>query len=116
MKIREVFCTSYMIKYIRGNDVQSTEVVDTTADEILSMVAETLKDRLSYPKFGNRGNFKMTRVEVVELDHVMKKSSLLPFVYYRKEKTMKVPYALVDNISPRETRIRLEKAIRNLNT
>lgn len=113
MKIREVFSTSYVIRYIRGNDIQSTEVVDTTADEILSMVAETFKDRLSYPNMKNKGKTNMTTVKVVELDHLMKRSSLLKFVYYRSGRTMKLPYVLVENFSPRETRIRLEKAIKN---
>lgn len=113
MKIKPTYKKSYVIRYKRKNDVQSTEVVDTTGDDVLSLISDVFDGRFARPVTRSKEAL-LTQVSVVELDNVRKQSNRLLFAYYSSGKVVaRVPFALVRNLSPREARIAIEKAIKN---
>lgn len=105
MRIKPTYDKSYLVRYRRGKDLQTTEVVDTTWVQLQGIISETFKGRT-----GNVfTNAQPTTVEVIELDHATHCSQLMTFSL-PKGGTMRS--IRINNLSPREVRIRIEKAIR----
>ena len=109
MRIKPKFDKTYLIRYSRSRDVQSTEVIETTWAQLHTLIADTFKDRFLRPATAGRAS--ATKIQVVELDNVNKKSRLLEFVHTKDGRDFSRTYAMVYNLSPREVRIRLEKQI-----
>lgn len=112
MIIRPTYSKSYLIRYSRGKEVQTTEVVDTTTSEIDGLIKELFKGRFSHS--GRSGRVvPTTNVQVIELDHIKKSSRLCGFSYTKNGELHLRSGVHICNLSPREVRIELEKAIRN---
>ncbi len=110
MRIKPTFQKSYLVRFKRGDDIQTTEVVETTEEEIRTLIVTTFKKRLLYPS-AMRYSTQQTAVQLVELDYIAKQRRFLNFIYTRKGKDEEIRLALIENLSPREARIELEKAI-----
>ncbi len=108
MKIKPTYDKSFLIRCSRGKDVQTTEVVDATAEEVRTMVCNSLKGHFAHPQ----AKVAATKIVVLEVDHVRKKSSISKFVYTNKGRDFEKEFVLVFNLSPRQVRIEIEKAIR----
>ena len=98
MRIKPTYDVSYLIRYRRNKDVQTTEIVEATRDEVCSLISRACGENMAKTKTGKF--IPQTRVVVQELDNVNKQSGI-------------VYGASVYNLSPREVRIRIEKAIAN---
>lgn len=108
MKIKPTYEKSFIIRCSRGKDVQTTEVVDTTAEEVRNVICNSLKGHFAHPQ----AKVAATKIVVLEVDHVRKKSSISKFVYTNKGRDFEKEFVLVFNLSPRQVRIEIEKAIR----
>ena len=108
MRIKPTYEKSFIIRCSRGKDVQTTEVVDTTAEEVRNVVCNSLRGHFAHPE----AKVAATKIVVLEVDHVRKKSSISKFIYQNKERVIEKDFALVFNLSPRQVRIEIEKAIR----
>ena len=108
MRIKPTYEKSYLIRYSRGKDVQTTEVVDATAEDVRVLICNTLKGHFTHPQ----AKVAATKIVVLEVDHVRKKSSISKFVYTNKGRDFEKDFVLVFNLSPRQVRIEIEKAIR----
>lgn len=108
MRIKPTYEKSYLIRYSRGKDVQTTEVVDATAEDVRVLICNTMKGHFTHPQ----AKVAATKIVVLEVDHVRKKSSISKFVYTNKGRDFEKDFVLVFNLSPRQVRIEIEKAIR----
>ena len=108
MRIKPTYEKSFIIRCSRGKDVQTTEVVDATAEEVRILISNTLKGHFTHPQ----AKVAATKIVVLEVDHVRKKSSISKFVYTNKGRDFEKDFVLVFNLSPRQVRIEIEKAIR----
>lgn len=111
MQIKPIYPKSYIVRYIRGKDEQATEIVDTNADEVHGLITETFKGRFAQPR-NSTGNVPYTIMQVVVLDNIHKRSEISQFTYTKNGKDFKRPFVRIYNLSPREARIEIEKAIR----
>lgn len=111
MQIKPIYPKSYIVRYIRGKDEQATEIVDTNADEVHGLITETFKRRFAHPK-NKDCNVPYTTIQVIVLDHIYKRSNVSQFTYTKNGKDFKRPFVRIYNLSPREARIELEKAIK----
>ena len=108
MKIKPTYDKSFLIRCSRGKDVQTTEVVDTTAEEVKTLVYNSLRGHFAHPE----AKVAATKIVVVEVDHIKNKSNISKFVYTKNGRDFAKDFVLVFNLSPRQTRIEIEKAIR----
>lgn len=108
MRIKPTYDKSYLIRYSRGKDVQTTEVVDTNPEEIRILICNSMKGRMTHPL----AQVAVTKIVVLEVDHVRNVSSISKFIYTKDGRDQKRDYVLVKNLSPRQVRIEIEKAIR----
>ena len=108
MIIKPSYEKSYLIRFSRGKDVQTTEVVDATAEDVRVLICNALKGHFAHPQ----AKVAATKIVVLEVDHVRKKSSISKFVYTNKGREFEKDFVLVFNLSPRQVRIEIEKAIR----
>ncbi len=108
MKLKPTFEKSYLIRFSRGKDVQTTEVVDATAEEVRVLICNCMRGHFAHPKT----KIDATKIVVLEVDHVRKKSSISKFVYTKNGKDFEKEFVLVFNLSPRQVRLEIEKAIR----
>lgn len=113
MQIKTIYPKLYVISYRRGKDVQKTEVVDAKEEDVLVLISKTFKGRFAHPN--NDGLIPATKVQVIELDNIRRKTHVCPFHYTKDEKSFERPFVLVGNMSPRQVRLELEKAIRKIN-
>lgn len=115
MKIKPNYQTSFIVCFKRGKDIQKTEIVEATQEDIRVVINKTFKDRFLPPKDKESHKFKkgvpFTEITFIELDNVKKISRVGTFCYTSKGKEIVRNHALVYNLSPREVRIRLEDAI-----
>ena len=112
MRLRPTFKKSYLIKYERKTDVQTTEVVDTDWIELRALIAKTFQGRFKqYSNMGGGGFVPATYIKVLELDHTTKTKKYLDFIITKDDREYKKNRVAVFNLSPREVRIELEKAI-----
>jgi len=112
MKIKPTFPKSYLVRFKRGDDIQTTEVVETTEEEIRTLIVGTFKKRILYPS-ARRYSTRQTAVQLVELDYNTKQRHICNFIYTHKGKDEEMPLALIENLSPREARIEIEKSIKS---
>lgn len=113
MRLKPTFSKSYLIKYERKTDVQTTEVVETSWQELRTLIAKTFQGRFKqYSKPGG-GFVPATYIKVLELDHTTKTKKYLDFIIAKDGRVCKKNRVAVFNLSPREVRIELEKAISN---
>lgn len=110
MEIKPTFDRTYLVRYSRGNDVQTTELVNTDAKEVLNLVLTLFSDRMVHPHY-MKDNLA-TRITVKELDNVKKWSRQILFQYTKNGHDFDNPYMLVKNFSPRQLRIELENQIK----
>lgn len=108
MRIKPTYEKSFIIRCSRGKDVQNTEVVDTTAEEVRTLVCNSLRGHFAHPQ----AKVAATKIVVVEVDHVKNKSNISKFVYTKNGRDFAKDFVLVFNLSPRQTRIEIEKAIK----
>lgn len=108
MRIKPTYEKSYLIRFSRGKDVQTTEVVDANAEDIRVLVNSTMKGHFANPQ----AKVAATKIVVMEVDHVHKKSSISKFIYTKNGKDFEKEFVLVFNLSPRQVRLEIEKAIR----
>lgn len=108
MRIKPTYEKSYLIRYSRGKDVQTTEVVDATAEDVRVLICNTLKGHFAHPE----ARVAATKIVVVEVDHIKNKSNISKFVYTKNGRDFAKDFVLVFNLSPRQTRIEIEKAIK----
>jgi hypothetical protein len=108
MKLKPTYEKTYQIRFSRGSDVQTTEVVDATAEEVRVLICKCMRGHFAHPK----SKVAATKIVVLELDHVRKKSSISKFVYTNNGKDFEKDFVLVFNLSPRQVRLEIEKAIR----
>lgn len=101
MLIKPTYEKFYRIVYTRGKDQQTTEVVDTTIEQLTDLIGIVVKGRLSHPQ-AKTGKIPSTNVKVYTVDGASNKASL------NKE------YSHVYNQSPRNIRKSVESAILNL--
>ena len=111
MQIKTVSPKTYVISYRRGKDIQTTEVVEATEDEVHVLISNTFKGRFAHPK-NSTGGIPATKIQVIELDNIRQTRRVSPFRYTKDNKNFERPFALVWNLSPRQVRLELEKAIR----
>lgn len=111
MQIKPIFPKSYIVRYSRGKDLQTTELVDATSEEVHKLIADTFKGRFAQPR-NSTGNVPYTTMQVVVLDNIRKRSEISQFTYTKNGKEFKRPFVRIYNLSPREARIEIEKAIR----
>lgn len=111
MRIKPTYDKTYMIRCSRGKDVQTTEVVDTNPEEIRILICKCMSGRMTHPL----SQIAVTKIVVLECDHVRKVSNISKFIYTKDGKDQMRDYLLVKNLSPRQVRIEIEKAINNSN-
>lgn len=111
MKIKPIYEKSILVKFRRGDNVQSTEIVEANWEQVHTLIANTFVDRVKKPI--SEKNVPVTRIWMMELDHIKHQVKKIPFKYKDNKKEFEKPYVLVFNISPREARIQFEKAINN---
>ena len=111
MRIKPVYKKSYIVRYRRGKEVQSTEIVDATEKDVHELIFQTFKGRFRHPQH-SEGYVPSTQLQVIELDNIKKQTRVSCFSYTKNGKDFTRPFAYVYNLSPREVRIELEKAIR----
>lgn len=109
MRIKPTYEKSFIIRCSRGKDVQTTEVVDTTAEEVRVLISNSLKGHFAHPE----ARVAATKIVVVEVDHIKNKSNISKFVYTKNGRDFVKDFVLVFNLSPRQTRIEIEKAIKS---
>ena len=109
MFIKPIYDKSYLIRYSRGKDVQTTEVVDATANEVKNLICKSMKGHMAHPQ----AKVAATKIVVIKVDNTLKKSSISKFVYTKNGKDFEKDFVLVFNLSPRQVRLEIEKAIRN---
>lgn len=112
MQIKTIYPKTYVISYRRGKDLQTTEVVDATEEEVFVLISKTFKGRFAHPKNSN-GFVPATKIQVIEIDNIRQVTHVCPFRYTMDEKSFERPFSLVWNMSPRQVRLELEKAIKN---
>lgn len=111
MRIKPTFSKSYLVRYKRGKEVQKTEIVDASEQDVHALICHTFRGRMGQPK--NTDAFiPTTQVQVIELDNEKKQSRISNFSYSKNGKDFIRTSVYVRNLSPREVRIELEKAIR----
>lgn len=111
MRIKPTYDKSYLVKYKRNKDVQTTEIVEASKEEVLNLITYTINERLYHNGIKNAkdiveklelfSKIPYTTIQVWELDNLKKKSVLcrtFPHIY---------------NLSPRQVRISIELAIKN---
>lgn len=113
MRIKPTFDRSLLVTYSRGNDVQHTEIVDSTSEDLNILITEVFKGRFVSPRKG--GVIPVTKIQVMELDNVRKTKRMYQFRYTRGGSDSRHPCAYVGNMSPRQVRIELERAINSMN-
>lgn len=114
MQIKPFYEKSFIIRLKRGKEVQATEVVDATEGEVHVLITNTFKGRFTSPR--KTGNvIPATQIQVIEIDNQKRKSRISFFRYTKAEKTVEHPFAYIANLSPRQVRIEIEKAIKASN-
>ena len=108
MKIKPTYEKSFLIRCSRGKDVQTTEVVEATAEDVRILVTDCLRGHFAHPQ----SKVAATKIVVLEVDNIKKKSGISKFVYTRNGRDFEKDFVLVFNLSPRQVRIEIEKAIR----
>lgn len=108
MRIKPTYEKSYLIRYSRGKDVQTTEVVEATAEDVRVLITDCLRGHFAHPQT----KVAATKIVVLEVDNIKKKSGISKFVYTRNGRDIEKNFVLVFNLSPRQVRIEIEKAIR----
>lgn len=111
MRIKPTYDKSYLVKYKRNKDVQTTEIVEASKDDVFNLISQLFKGRFNHPdiqdakdsvdKLLAMSKIPYTTIQVWELDNLKKKSTLcrtFPHIY---------------NQSPRQVRINIEMAIKN---
>ena len=111
MRIKPTYDKTFIIRYSRGKDVQTTEVVDTNPDDINILICKSMKGRMTHPL----AQIAVTKIVVLEVDHIRNVSSISRFKYTKDGKEQVRDYVLIKNLSPRQVRIEIEKAINNSN-
>ena len=112
MRIKPEYDKKYIVRFRRKKDVQVTEVVEATWEELHTLIAKTFNGRFVKPKSSDY--VTATQIQVQEVDLIKKQVHILPFVYTNgKGKDFEKTHVNVYNLSPREVRIELEKAISN---
>lgn len=91
--------------------MQSTEIVDATEKDVHELIYQTFKGRFRHPK-NTEGFVPSTQLQVIELDNIKKQTRVSCFSYTKNGVDFVRPFAYVYNLSPREVRIELEKAIK----
>ena len=108
MKIKPTYDKSFLIRCSRGKDVQTTEVVEATAEDVRVLISNCLRGHFAHPQ----SKVAATKIAVLEVDNIKKKSGISKFVYTRNGRDFEKDFVLVFNLSPRQVRIEIEKAIR----
>ena len=108
MKIKPTYEKSFIIRCSRGKDVQTTEVVDATAEDVRVLICNTMKGHFAHPQ----AKVAATKIVVVEVDNIKHQTAISKFVYTKNGRDIEKDYVLVFNLSPRQVRIEIEKAIR----
>ena len=111
MRIKPTYDKTFIIRYSRGKDVQTTEVVDTNPDDINILICKSMKGRMTHPL----AQIAVTKIVVLEVDHIRNVSSISRFKYTKDSKEQVRDYVLIKILSPRQVRIEIEKAINNSN-
>ena len=111
MRIKPTYDKTFIIRYSRGKDVQTTEVVDTNPDDINILICKSMKGRMTHPL----AQIAVTKIVVLEVDHIRNVSSISRFKYTKDSKEQVRDYVLIKNLSPRQVRIEIEKAINSNN-
>lgn len=114
MQIKPIYSKSYVVSYRRGKDVQTTEIIETTEDDVRILISKTFKGRFAHPK-NSKETVPSTKIQIIELDNIRQVRHIIPFIYKKDDKSFERPFALVWNMSPRQVRLELEKAIRMSN-
>lgn len=99
MLIKPTYDKFYRIIYTRGKDKQTTDVVEATEEQVKDLVTLVIKGRTFHPA-GKSGVIPSTNIQPWEYNCLTKQNRLcreFPKVY---------------NLSPRQVRIGIEKAIK----
>lgn len=99
MQIKTADAKTYIIRYERGKDVQKTEITDTTEDMISGMICGVISGR-TYHRDARTGLIPFVSVKLYENNTGSGRMRLCR------------TYPRIFNLSPREVRIRVEKAVR----
>ena len=113
MRIKPTYDKTYLVKYKRNKDVQTTEIVEASREEVFDLISQTLKDRFNLAKEGPKN--------IVEARQIQKIQNVTPYTTIqvwelnnlKKTSTLCRTFPRVYNQSPRQVRISIEIAIRN---
>ena len=101
MLIKPTYDIFYRIVYTRGKDKQTTDVVETTTEQLSDLIFSSIKSKTNHPE-GKSGLIPSTNVQLWKYDNTTKKSRLCR------------EFPKVFNQSPRQVRIGIEKAIKTI--
>ncbi len=124
MLIKPTYDKSYVIQFERGKDVQTTQVVDTTEEQLVQLIMHTMKGRFTNAAFQRELNetkktvgtdTKAAMKLIREVSHKYPSVCIKLFVHTLTSHKLCRKFPHVYNLSPRQARIEIEKAIRNNN-
>lgn len=113
MRIKKPENITYGIKFKRGGDEQSIVISDATEEEVHNIIINTFRDR--FVSYNRSKVIPTTVVTFTERDSEKHRIRPCNFSFQvRNNKVIETPYARVANLSPRQTRIALENAIKRI--